>query len=106
MPSLISRNELQQKLERQERFVLAEALPLPYFKKGHLPGAVQLSHERPETERLGPPDTEVVVYCASLSCQNSHLAAERLHALGFRDVKVYAGGKQDWADAGLPLVRS
>jgi len=106
MASLITRNELQQKLQRNERFVLAEALPLPYFKKGHLPGAVQLSHEAPEFERLGTPDTEVVVYCASLTCQNSHVAAERLRAAGFRDVKVYAGGKQDWVDAGLPLVRS
>ena len=106
MSSLISRSELHQKLQRGERFVLAEALPEPYFRKGHLPGAVQLSHETPEVTRLGGPDTEVVVYCASLSCQNSHVAAERLRALGFRDVKVYAGGKQDWADAGLPLVRS
>ena len=106
MSSLITRNELQQKLARGERFVLAEALPEPYFRKGHLPGAIQLSHEVPDVAKLGAPDTEVVLYCASLTCQNSHVAAEQLRARGFTDVKVYAGGKQDWADAGLPLVRS
>jgi rhodanese-related sulfurtransferase len=46
---------------------------------------------------------EIVVYCASSSCQNSHIAAQRLIQLGYTNVAVYAGGKQDWEEAGLPF---
>jgi rhodanese-related sulfurtransferase len=46
------------------------------------------------------------VYCANLECANSDLAAERLLALGYHDVRVYAGGKADWVAAGLPLERA
>jgi rhodanese-related sulfurtransferase len=38
-----------------------------------------------------------------MTCQNSHQAAERLAELGYSNVAVYAGGKQDWKEAGLRL---
>jgi rhodanese-related sulfurtransferase len=44
---------------------------------------------------------EIVVYCASPICQNSHIAARSFEQLGYTNVGVYAGGKQDWQDAGL-----
>lgn len=85
---------------------LVEALPLRYYASGHLPGALHLPHD--EVELRAPtllPDRRqpVVVYCANVQCQNSHQAAHRLRALGYTDVRVYAGGKQDWTDAGLLL---
>lgn len=43
----------------------------------------------------------VVVYCASATCMNSKAAAKLLTDLGYADVRVYEGGKADWADAGL-----
>ena len=49
---------------------------------------------------------EIVVYCASSTCQNSHIAARTLQSLGYRDVAVYAGGKQDWSEAGLALEQA
>ena len=48
-------------------------------------------------------DTEIVVYCTSPTCDASVTVATRLIALGYTDVRHYAGGKRDWADAGLPL---
>jgi rhodanese-related sulfurtransferase len=48
-------------------------------------------------------EAPVVVYCASATCQNSHIAAERLSLLGYKDVQVYVEGKKDWIDAGLPV---
>jgi rhodanese-related sulfurtransferase len=43
------------------------------------------------------------VYCASSTCQNSHVAAKVLGQMGYANVVVYAGGKQDWQEAGLPV---
>jgi len=73
-----------------------------------VPGARHLPHDR--VRELAPgvlPDrnAEIVVYCASATCQNSHIAARVLEQLGYTNVAVYAGGKQDWQEAGLPVER-
>lgn len=103
----IDRDELSTRLG-DPRLVLLEALPEPYYRDGHLPGARWFPHERArELAAVAAPrkDDPVVVYCASATCRNSHVAAQALRDLGYRDVRVYAGGKADWADAGLPLER-
>jgi rhodanese-related sulfurtransferase len=48
---------------------------------------------------------EIVVYCASKTCQNSRIAANRLAQLGYTNVSVYPGGKREWQDAGHPVDR-
>jgi len=47
----------------------------------------------------------VVTYCASLTCRNSEILADRLVAMGYSDVREYAEGKADWVESGLPVVR-
>jgi rhodanese-related sulfurtransferase len=106
MNRTISRQDLQAKLESRQPLVLIEALPERYYLEGHLPGALHLPHDR--VRELAPslvPDrsASIVAYCASAACQNSHIAAETLRAMGYSDVSVYAGGKQDWVEAGLAL---
>src|SRR5712691_1709468 len=102
----IDREELRRKLAGTSRPVLVEALPEKYYRDWHLPGARHLPHD--EVEALAPdvlPDksAEIVVYCASNTCQNSHIAARLLERLGYGNVSVYPGGKQDWSEAGLPV---
>ena len=104
----IDREELRRKLAGATRPVLVEALPEKYWRDWRLPGARHLPHD--EVGRLAPrvlPDraAEIVVYCASRSCQNSHIAAHRLEQLGYENVAVYPGGKEDWMDAGFPVDR-
>lgn len=102
----ISRHELQALLGSGKPLALLEALPEKYYRQGHLPSARQLSHERANevaTQLIPSQDTPVVVYCASVSCRNSHQAAQALVDLGYRDVRVYAEGKADWESAGLAL---
>lgn len=50
-------------------------------------------------------DAPVVVYCSG-TCRNSEIAAERLEQLGYGNVRVYLGGKEDWVEHGLPVERS
>jgi rhodanese-related sulfurtransferase len=106
--SQISRTELRAKLDRRDPIVVLEALPSMYFEDAHLPGALNLPHDQVDT--LAPTlipslSTEVVVYCANEPCPNSGIAARRLAALGYTNVREYAGGKQDWIEAGLPVER-
>lgn len=102
---LIERKALQHRIDRQE-VVLLEALPARYYEAEHLPGARLLPHD--QVAALAPsvvPDKQqaIVVYCANAACQNSHIAAAELARLGYGDVAVYAAGKQDWIEAGLPV---
>jgi len=108
MTKQIDHDTLARKLAGAVRPVLVEALPEKYFRDWHLPGARHLPHD--EVARLAPtvlPDktAEIVVYCASRSCQSSHVAAARLVQMGYDNVAVYPGGKQDWSEAGLPVER-
>jgi rhodanese-related sulfurtransferase len=109
MLKTIDRDQLQAKLGAPSDLVLVEALPAKYYNDGHLPGARHLPHDLVDAlaaAALPDKNAEVVVYCASATCQNSHIAARRLAQLGYTSVAVYPGGKKDWSEAGLPVERS
>lgn len=64
----ITREELQEKLERGDEFELVEVMPEEDYRKSHLPGAKHLPPDRVrETapDLIPDRDVEVVVYCAS-----------------------------------------
>jgi rhodanese-related sulfurtransferase len=85
---------------------LVEALPAPHYDAEHLPGAVNLPGGlTPELAAgLAPdPARTVVTYCSGPSCGRSKAAAAAFVGLGYTDVRVYTGGKSDWAAAGLPF---
>lgn len=101
----ISRDDLKAAIDAGTVTVV-EALPPTYYDAEHLPGALNLPHDR--VDELAPtvlPDTSaaVVVYCSNTACQNSTIAARRLEELGYTDVAEYEQGKQDWIEAGLPV---
>lgn len=102
----ITRDTLKDLLDRGAPLTLLEALPERYYSQGHLPGALHFPHT--EVAALAPallPDKtqQLVVYCASETCRNSHTAAALLGGLGYEDVAVYTGGKEDWTAAGFAL---
>ena len=101
MNKTVTRKELQERLEANPNLVLLEALPEKYYNDWHLPGAKHFPHE--QARALAPvvaPDksAEIVVYCASPTCRNSHIAATVLQQNGYGNVAVYAGGKEDWKE--------
>lgn len=107
MTDIIDRNSLLAQIERHD-VTLLEILPQRYFELGHLPGAKLLAPDSVESRivELAPDkQANLVVYCASDTCQNSHTAARQLKRLGYQHVRVYAGGKKDWEEAGLSLER-
>jgi len=70
MVATITRDELQQKIVRGDKFALVETLPAQTFQHAHLPGAVNLPPD--QVARLAPtlvPDktAEVVVYCSNVN---------------------------------------
>ncbi|MGH9211985.1 MAG: rhodanese-like domain-containing protein [Acidimicrobiales bacterium] len=105
MPKTVTRDEVQSRISAGG-FALLEALPAEHYAKEHLPGALNLPHDRVDelADQLVPDKaTPVVVYCANGPCANSGIAARRLEELGYTDVSDYELGKEDWAHAGLPF---
>lgn len=106
MNNSISRDELHRKLLSDTRPTIVEALAERYYADKHLPGAINIPHDRVDAlapSLLPDKDAQIVVYCSNLQCQNSHVAAHRLTTLGYTNVVIYRDGKQDWEEAGLPL---
>lgn len=102
----ISREELLGKIERQEQFFLVETLPPETYHHAHLPRAINIpASQIAELADSHLPDknAEIVLYCANLDCDSSEDAARQLMAMGYRNVREYTGGKQDWIDAGLEI---
>ena len=106
MLKTIDRDELSRRIQSANPPILLEALPERYYVQKHLPGARLFPHD--QVEQNAPsvvPDknAEIVVYCASRTCQNSHIAAHHLMRLGYANVTVYQGGKQDWEEGSMPF---
>jgi rhodanese-related sulfurtransferase len=102
----ITRERLWEKIQAGEELVLVDALSPIAFAGAHLPGAINITPDRVDTlaeRRIPDRDAEVVVYCANPDCVSSVEVAARLVELGYTNVLHYAGGKQEWREAGLPL---
>jgi rhodanese-related sulfurtransferase len=108
--AIITMEELRRKLDAGDAFVLVDALAPMVYAHSHLPGAINLPASSIGTDTIGRriPDrgTEIVVYCTSPECDDSHATVRRLEELGYTNVRRYAGGKNEWRDAGLPLERA
>ena len=105
----VTAEELRRKVENEETFVLVDALAPMVYAHSHLPGAINLpcSNVDPDrvARRIPARDTEIVVYCSSEDCEDSHVTAAKLLELGYTNVKHYASGKNEWRELGLPLER-
>ncbi len=105
MTALISRDDLVAAIDTGTVTVV-DALPGSYYDQQHLPGAVNLVEDDVAdraTNLVPDKATAVVTYCSNESCGNSAAVAHRLEQLGYTNVRKYAGGIQDWVEAGLPV---
>jgi rhodanese-related sulfurtransferase len=93
-------------MQRGDALVLVDALAPMSYAASHLPGAINIPPPAVDDRAaslIPDRDATVVVYCANPECDSSVLVANRLLELGYGNVVHYAGGKSEWADAGLPL---
>jgi len=68
MAKTISRDELKEKIDRGDDFLLVETLPATSYQHNHLPGAINLPPDSVATmasQLLPDKGAEIVVYCAN-----------------------------------------
>jgi len=101
----IERDELKRAIDADDVTVV-ETLRDEHFEQGHLPGAIHIHFEAVAEQAPGllpDRDAAIVTYCSNTACRNSELAAAKLEAMGYTNVRKYAEGKEDWEAAGLLL---
>lgn len=94
-------------LWRTGEAVFLDARAAGLFRQGHVPRARSLPEDgdgRPLPSDVAgrPRESPFVVYCEGGDCHSSLALAKRLHGEGFRDVRVFSGGWEEWRAAGLP----
>lgn len=102
----VSTEDLKNKLDSEDDFLLVNVLSESSFESMHIPGSVNVpAHadnflERMEEITEGNKDKEIVVHCSSASCQASPGAARKLVEAGYSNVADYEDGLAGWKEAG------
>ena len=99
-------DEVKNRLDRGDKFVLVDVREESEFAKDHLPGAVHLGKgviERDIEARVPQLDTEMVLYCGGGF--RSALAADNLQKMGYTKVISMDGGIRGWREKNYPLTR-
>lgn len=107
--TLITPEQLHQKMQDTEPPVLVDTLPAGRFAKVHLPGAQNACvYEITFIDQLSAicavTDTPLVLYGADSSSLDSRTAAEKLAMAGYSNISVLDGGLERWRQAGYPLA--
>lgn len=84
--------------------LIVDARPYTKFLQETIPGSISI----PDTslsKLIGrfPIDKneKIVIFCGGFTCEKSHIIANKLISLDYKDVTVFAGGLPAWKEAGL-----
>ena len=79
-------------MDSQEGYIILDVRTREEFDQGHIPGAIQISHEEiaeKAEKMLTDKDQLILVYCRS--GRRSKIAAEALVELGYTNIKEFGG---------------
>jgi rhodanese-related sulfurtransferase len=103
----ISQPELQAAIANKSAVIL-DVNGSDSYKAGHIPGAIDYIANKKQIASLLPADKNalVVAYCGNPSCHAYAAAADAAVALGYTNVKHFAGGIDGWKQSGAPVEKS
>lgn len=102
----ITVDEVKQKLDDGEKFLLVDVREESEFAKDHLPGAIHLGKgviERDIEARVPDEKTPMILYCGGGF--RSAMAAENLQKMGYTKVLSMDGGVREWREKKYPMTR-
>ncbi|NTV48692.1 MAG: sulfurtransferase [Geobacteraceae bacterium] len=90
------------------KYFLFDARPLPRYKEGFIPTAVNLPFPAFDkmAEKLLPKDKKalIIFYCAGPACNMSPGSAAKAMKLGYTNLKVYVDGMPAWSEKNYGLL--
>ena len=99
-------DDVKDKLDSGEKFLLVDVREESEYAKDHLPGAVHLGKgviERDIETRVPDFNSPLVLYCGGGF--RSALAADNLQKMGYTNVLSMDGGVRGWREKGYPFTR-
>jgi rhodanese-related sulfurtransferase len=99
-------DQVKQKLDDGEKFLLVDVREESEFAKDHLPGAIHLGKgviERDIETRVPDEKTPMILYCGGGF--RSAMAAENLQKMGYINVLSMDGGVREWREKKYPMTR-
>jgi rhodanese-related sulfurtransferase len=99
----LTKEELWQRLQRNDKLVVLDVRPQEEYEAGHIPGAVSIPlDELHKRVKELPKSKQIVAYCRGPLCALAPEAARYLKTKGYK-VKRLVEGAPDWKAAGLPV---
>lgn len=104
----LTTEELKKRIDSKETCILLDCRSQEYYDAEHIPGAINLRWKNvPEHAEKLLPDKDIlmVTYCGGMTCDASIRCYENLMALGYTNLKEYAGGIADWKAHGYQTMK-
>lgn len=97
-----------EKLFSKEKALFIDSRNKEVYRTGHILGSINIPFieykEKKHIDSLSIPfEKTLVIYCDSSECQYSISLAKLLHKKGYKDIRVFLGGWEEWATKGLPM---
>ena len=99
-------DEVKERLDRGDKFLLVDVREESEFAKDHLPGAIYLGKgviERDIEGRVPDLNTPMVLYCGGGF--RSAMAADNLQKMGYTNVISMDGGVRGWREKNFPMTK-
>lgn len=99
-------DEVKERLDAGEKFLLVDVREESEYAKDHLPGAIHLGKgviERDVETRVPDMNTTMILYCGGGF--RSALAADNLQKMGYTNVISMDGGVREWRQKNYPMTR-
>lgn len=94
-PHVVSNDELEAELANRSEVIVLDVREAAEFAFGHIPGAKSLPIGDIDNELVSL-DKEAVIYVVCRTGNRSDMAAQKLSAAGFKDVKNVTPGMSGW----------
>ena len=96
--------ELSQKIENGDNIVVVDVREEKDFRKGHIPGAVNLPEDQWQTLQGLSKDVPNIIYCYSQNCHLAARAAQRFAHEGYAVMEM-EGGFEAWKENDLEVEK-
>jgi rhodanese-related sulfurtransferase len=99
-------DEVKQKLDAGDKFLLVDVREESEFAKDHLAGAIHLGKgviERDIETRIPDVNAPIILYCGGGF--RSAIAADNLQRMGYTNVLSMDGGVRGWRERGFPMSK-
>lgn len=109
MIEAITKEEILNKMRKEENLIPLDVRDTPDFRKEHIVGARHLLIGQMKKKKLDDmlnKDDLIVTYSEDINCPAKNIAAQKLIDLGYKNVRAYQGSWKEWKQAGYPTEKS